>query len=141
MAFAAISTSSEAGPILRRTRPGSPWMPIPSSISSSPRSNVGAPADGVVQDVSAVPKLRDRSFTFLATEATESVVAEGRTVTHVAVKLRTATFFTRTKIRKLPEPTIDPADVVAVALAVLDRFELDRPVRLLGVRVVLELPA
>ena len=44
-------------------------------------------------------------------EVTESVVAEGRRVTHVAVKVRTATFFTRTKISKLPEPTTDPDEV------------------------------
>ena len=67
--------------------------------------------------------------------STESVVAEGRRVTHVAVKVRTATFFTRTKISKLPEPTTDPTVVAQTALVVLDRFELDRPVRLLGVRV------
>ncbi len=41
------------------------------------------------------------------TEVTASVVAEGRRVTHVAVKLRTATFFTRSQISKLPEPTTD----------------------------------
>jgi DNA polymerase-4 len=73
----------------------------------------------------------------LATEVTESVVAEGRQVTHVAIKVRSATFFTRTKISKLPEPTSDPAEVVRMARVVLDRFELDRPIRLLGVRVVL----
>ena len=64
-----------------------------------------------------------------------------RTVTHVAVKVRTATFFTRTKISKLPAPTTDPAVVAAMAATVLARFELDRPVRLLGVRVVLDVPA
>ena len=72
---------------------------------------------------------------------TGSVVAEGRRVTHVAVKVRFATFFTRTKIRKLPAPSIDTDEIARAALAVLDRFELDRPVRLLGVRLVLELPA
>jgi DNA polymerase-4 len=77
----------------------------------------------------------------LANEVTESVVAEGRGVTHVAVKVRTATFFTRTKIRKLPEPTTDPATVAAAAGQVLDRFELHRPIRLLGVRVVLTPPS
>ena len=56
------------------------------------------------------------------------------------MKVRTATFFTRTKISKLPEPTTDPAEVAAKALEVLARFEVDRPIRLLGVRVVLELP-
>jgi DNA polymerase-4 len=76
----------------------------------------------------------------LAVEVTESIAAEGRRVTHVAVKVRTATFFTRSKIRKLPEPTLDSDVVSSAALAVLDLFELDRPIRLLGVRVVLELP-
>jgi DNA polymerase IV len=76
----------------------------------------------------------------LAAEVTASVVAEGRRITHVAVKVRTASFFTRTKIAKLRHETTDPAEVVNRALAVLTRFELDRPVRLLGVRVVLDVP-
>jgi DNA polymerase-4 len=76
----------------------------------------------------------------LAREVTADVVAEGRRVTHVAVKVRTATFFTRTKISKLPAPTTDPDEVVPVALTVLARFGELRPVRLLGVRVVLEMP-
>lgn len=75
----------------------------------------------------------------LANAVTEEVVAQGRRVTHVAVKTRTSTFFTRTKISKLVEPTIDPAEVCAAAEAVLGRFELTRPIRLLGVRVMLEL--
>jgi DNA polymerase-4 len=74
----------------------------------------------------------------LAREVTESVVAEGRRVTHVAVKVRTSTFFTRSRIRKLPEPTIDPAVVSMTACGMLDLFELHRPIRLLGVRVVLD---
>jgi DNA polymerase-4 len=76
----------------------------------------------------------------LAREVTESVVAEGRRVTHVSVKVRTATFFTGSKISKLAEPTTDPEVVVRAAHAVLARFELRQPVRLLGVRVVLEPP-
>jgi DNA polymerase-4 len=83
----------------------------------------------------------DRHLVRLATEVTESVVAEGRTVTHVAVKVRTASFFTRSKISKLPEPTTDPDEVVRMARLVLARFEAGRAVRLLGVRVVLALPA
>ena len=76
----------------------------------------------------------------LTREVTAAVVAEGRTVTHVAVKVRTATFFTRTKISKLPTASTDADDVVSTAMAVLSRFGELRPVRLLGVRVVLELP-
>jgi DNA polymerase-4 len=75
----------------------------------------------------------------LAREVTQAVVAEGRRVTHVAVKVRTATFFTRTKISKLTEPTIDAAEVAERASVVLGRFEIDRPIRLLGVRVMLEM--
>ena len=76
----------------------------------------------------------------LAREVTAEVVADGRRVTHVAVKVRTATFFTRTKISKLPAPTTDADEVAAMARAVLDRFGELRPVRLLGVRVALEMP-
>jgi DNA polymerase IV len=111
---------------------------------------------GPVVDAPHVPKGRSKEITFprdltrredidehvarLATEVTESVVAEDRRVTHVALKVRSAAFFTRTKISKLPEPTTDPREVVRVARLVLERFELDRPVRLLGVRVVLAPP-
>jgi DNA polymerase-4 len=83
----------------------------------------------------------DRALDRLARAVTESVVAEGRRVTHVAVKVRTATFYTRTKISKLPQPATDPAEVAHRAHLVLDRFELDRPVRLVGVRVMLEATA
>ena len=76
----------------------------------------------------------------LAHDVSVDVMSEGRRVTHVAVKVRTSNFFTRTKISKLPAPTTDPADVVATASTVLGRFGELRPVRLLGVRVVLEMP-
>ena len=76
----------------------------------------------------------------LAREVTQSVVAEGRTVTHVAVKVRTPSFFTRSKISKLPEPTTDAATVAAKALEVFQRFDPPRAVRLLGVRVMLDAP-
>lgn len=82
----------------------------------------------------------DRAVADLAAQTLTEIVAEGRTVTRVAVTVRTSTFFTRTKIRKLAEPGTDPATITAQALALLDDFELDRPVRLLGVRLELEMP-
>ena len=88
----------------------------------------------------ADPLELDEHLVRLATEATESVVAEGRRITHVAVKVRTATFFTRTKISKLPASTTEATEVIRMARAVLARFDITRPVRLLGVRVELELP-
>ena len=77
----------------------------------------------------------------LAAAVTAEVVAAGRRITHVAVKVRTASFWTRTKIAKLPDgPTTDPDVVAAMAAVVLARFEIRGPVRLLGVRVMLEPP-
>jgi DNA polymerase-4 len=112
--------------------------------------------DAPVVDGQHVPRSRSREVTFehdltdpaevaanvarLAEEVTDSVAELRRRITHVAVKVRTATFFTRTKISKLPEPTTDPRVVADTALAVLERFEHGRPIRLLGVRVALEDP-
>jgi DNA polymerase-4 len=59
----------------------------------------------------------------------------GRAVARVTVKVRFAPFFTSTHGRKLEEPTEDAGRIAGAALAALDLFDLDRPVRLLGVRV------
>jgi DNA polymerase IV len=80
------------------------------------------------------------AVTELAQRALSEIVAESRIVTRIAVTVRTATFYTRTKIRKLDAPTTDADVIVAAALRVLDLFELDRPVRLLGVRLELQMP-
>jgi DNA polymerase-4 len=79
----------------------------------------------------------DQAVTELARRTLDDVVASARIVARVAVTVRTATFYTRTKIRKLAEPSTDPDVIVAAALQILDLFELDRPVRLLGVRLEL----
>lgn len=81
------------------------------------------------------------AVTELAEQALSEVSAAGRIVTRVAVTVRTATFYTRTKIRKLDAPGTDRDTIVNAALRVLDLFELDRPVRLLGVRLELAMPA
>jgi DNA polymerase-4 len=52
----------------------------------------------------------------------------------VIVKVRFAPFFTSTHGAKLPEPSTDARAIETAALEALGRFELDRPVRLLGVR-------
>ncbi|MBW0017457.1 MAG: DNA polymerase IV [Mycobacterium sp.] len=79
----------------------------------------------------------DLALTELAQRALDDVVAAARIVTRVAVTVRTATFYTRTKIRKLAAPTTDADVIKGAALQILDLFELDRPVRLLGVRLEL----
>ncbi len=78
------------------------------------------------------------------TELTQRTLADvtdqSRIVTRVAVTVRTASFYTRTKTRKLDRPGTDPELITAAALRILDLFELHRPVRLLGVRLELAPP-
>jgi DNA polymerase-4 len=76
----------------------------------------------------------------LAERTLAEIVEQGRTVTRVAVTVRTKTFFTRTKIRKLPAATTDAGVIAATAREVLGQFDLDRPIRLLGVRLELAMP-
>jgi DNA polymerase-4 len=82
----------------------------------------------------------DQAIVELARKTLTEVVEQGRTVSRVAVTVRTSTFFTRTKIRKLAAPGTDESVIRDTALSVFDQFELDRPVRLLGVRLELTMP-
>ncbi len=64
------------------------------------------------------------------------MLAAGETVAEVGVTVRTATFWERTRTRRITPPTSDPAVVEQAALVALGRFEIRKPVRLLGVRLV-----
>src|ERR1700712_1176890 len=98
------------------TVPSEPWVP-------RSRSHVVT----FPQDLTDRAEM-DSAVTELASRALSEVVAESRIVTRVAVTVRTNTFYTRTKIRKLDEPTTDAGVIAAAALRVLDLFQLDRPV-------------
>ncbi|MCS7478092.1 DNA polymerase IV [Umezawaea endophytica] len=76
----------------------------------------------------------DREITALAARVAEDVAAEGRPVLRVAVKIRFAPFHTATRSTTLPNPTRSTTDIERAALDVTNRFDLTRPVRLLGVR-------
>lgn len=79
----------------------------------------------------------DGRLAALAREIAAEVVTTGRSVSCVAVTVRNSSFFTRTRAATLPAPSRDVAEIERAALAVLDRFALARPVRLLGVRLEL----
>jgi DNA polymerase-4 len=85
------------------------------------------------EDLSDPADIQDK-VRAMAEELTRSVVAEGRWIQRVHVKLRFVNFYTPIKSRKLPAATQDPAVVADAALTVLAKFELRRPVRLIGVR-------
>lgn len=76
-----------------------------------------------------------RQITVLAGGLAAGAVAEGRTVLRVAVKVRFAPFVTQIRSMTLTAPTSDVGEISKACLAVFDRFEHDRPVRLLGVRI------
>jgi DNA polymerase-4 len=77
----------------------------------------------------------ERELRRIATELTQEVVTEDRTIQRVWLKLRFVNFYTPIKSRKLPAPTQDPEVVAGTVLELLEKFELSRPIRLLGVRV------
>ena len=60
---------------------------------------------------------------------------EGRPAVRVGIKVRLRPFVTRTRSLTLPAPTSDAATLADAAVSLLARVELDRPVRLLGVRL------
>ena len=66
------SAISAAGAIFSRWRPGSPWMPMPISISPSGRSKEGLPLAGTVQEVRAMPMERPAALTRAAMASTSS---------------------------------------------------------------------
>jgi DNA polymerase-4 len=70
----------------------------------------------------------------LATEVAADLREEGYRTANVTLKVRSATFQTVTRSRTLPEATDDGAAIARIAVELLDRVTLDRPVRLLGVR-------
>ncbi|GAB4589915.1 DNA polymerase IV [Nocardia sp. IFM 10818] len=102
---------------------------------AEPREPVGhSRSETFPEDLTEIADL-EAAIARLAAQVAEDTFADGRAIGRVGVTVRTKTFFTRTKQRKLPQATTDVDEVVRTALEVLHRFELDRPIRLLGVRV------
>ena len=91
------------------------------------------------EDLTDVEEL-DSAIVELASQTLADIVAKDRIVTRVAVTVRTKTFFTRTKIRKLAVQGRELEPIIATALDLLHEFDLDRPIRLLGVRLELAMP-
>jgi DNA polymerase IV len=75
----------------------------------------------------------------LASAVLDDVAAEDRPVVRVTLKVRYAPFFTRSLGRKI-RPTRDREVVTDTALALAERIEPERAVRLLGVRAEMSMP-
>ena len=118
-----------------------PWLRAlavgedPSPVSDEPYVPRGRGREHTFQRDLTEPEEIRSSVAGMARELAQELHADGRPAVRIVVKVRFAPFFTATHGAALPEPTLDPAAFEAAALRALERFELDRPVRLLGVRV------
>jgi DNA polymerase-4 len=71
----------------------------------------------------------------LARSVTDSLASNGKRGRTVTLKIRLQPFKTYTRSRTLPEATCEPGLVVATARELLERFDPQAPVRLVGVGV------
>lgn len=85
------------------------------------------------------PAQVDEAIRELVARVLEDVVAEGRPVIGLTLKVRYAPFFTKTYARRIAE-TFDREDVLAQALALVGKIEPERPIRLLGFRAEMAMP-
>ncbi|SIN92268.1 DNA polymerase-4 [Agromyces cerinus subsp. cerinus] len=76
----------------------------------------------------------------LAAHVLDDVAAEGRPVIGLTLKVRYAPFITKVFTKKIAE-TSDRAVVLERALELVGRIEPDRPIRLLGLRAEMTMPA
>jgi DNA polymerase-4 len=123
------------------------WLPVAAAgggdthISTEPWVARSKSRENTYAEDLSDPAEISREVAGMARALTADVVAGGREITHVAVKVRYVSFFTPTRETKLRAgPTTDPDVVERAAVGLLAKFEWKRPVRLLGVRVNLAMP-
>ena len=87
------------------------------------------------------PEEVDAAIRLLATAVLGDVRAEGRPVIRLTLKIRYVPFFTKTFSRTLPQPTTDDDAVLTEVLALAAKREAERPIRLLGLRLEMTMPA
>ncbi len=125
------------GPWLRRLGTGEDQSTV-TAESYVPR---GRGRERTFQEDITDPDEVRREVAALARQLALDLEDSGRLVERVVVKVRFKPFFTSTHGVPLPEPSLEPVAVEAGALAALAKFDLDRPVRLLGVRAELVRPS
>ncbi|MGD8201508.1 DNA polymerase IV [Ornithinimicrobium sp. W1679] len=112
----------------------------PSVVDDSPWVARGHSRERTFQENLTSPEAVDEAVRDLATQAFADTAQEGRAVVRVTLKVRYAPFFTKIYGRRLPAPTTERDDVVAAALALTERLEAGREVRLLGVHAEMVMP-
>jgi DNA polymerase-4 len=104
-------------------------------VTGTPHVAKGRSREVTFQQDIADPAELAAQVRLLARHVARDVAEEGRPAARVGLKIRYAPFLTKTRSITLPAPTEDPAEIERAAAEVFALLELDRPVRLLGVRV------
>ncbi len=121
------------GPWIRRLGTGEDA----STVTAEPYVRRGLSRERTFQENLTDPDEIRREVASLARDVIGDLEREGRAAIRVTVKVRFAPFITSTHGVPLAEPTLDAVAFEASALEALAKFELARPVRLLGVRAEL----
>lgn len=109
-----------------------------SRVSSVPRRARSRSLELTFDEDVEDPHVISAEVTRMTSRLAEHSMSSDRPVSSVTVKIRFAPFVTRTRSRRLPEPSIEVEAILEAAIVALGRFELDRPVRLAGVKVDFE---
>jgi DNA polymerase-4 len=125
------------GPLLRRLARGEDDAPLVPRRTPRKSHGLEHTFETDLDDPAAVR----RAVVELAQAVARDLLGRGRAAARVEVTLRYATFVTRSHGVSVPRPSADPALLAEAALGALDRFELQGPVRLVGVRAELVPPA
>ena len=112
----------------------------PAVVDDSPWIARGHSRETTFQHNLTTPEQVQAAVRELAAQVADDAAREDRPVFRVTLKVRYAPFVTKVVGRKLPEPTRDAGAVVDAALALADRLDPGREVRLLGVRAELVMP-
>ncbi len=121
------------GPWLRRLAAGEDSSPV----FAEPRVPKSRGRERTFQrDLTQADRVREEVCR-LTDELAEELRRDGRAAVRLTVKVRFAPFVTSTHGLALASPTNRADDLLGAALRALGRFELDRPVRLVGVRAEL----
>lgn len=144
IATVAELAAADQGSLAERFGPNiGPWLRrLASGDDHSPVTAERAPARSRGREETFQEDLRDpedirRGVSRLAEQVASDLREDGRPALRVMVKVRFSPFATHSHGVPLEEPSAEPEAIRGAALRALDRFTLDRPVRLLGVRAEL----
>jgi DNA polymerase-4 len=110
-------------------------------VDDSPWIARGHSREHTYQQDLTEPAEVDDAIGQLVREVLEEVEREGRPAVRLTLKIRYKPFFTKTFSRSLRQSTTDAAVILAEVQALASKREADRPIRLLGLRVEMAMPA